>query len=448
MPNEDRNVLSRLAPVITVVVLLVAGSLVPKGGEMPNHRVRLAGSRKAAPERSPAAQSASTAGVQVAVGLGASASTADLGVELAVGAGPDLSAYESLGAWIDIYDEWPWAHPGAAVRELHSRGVKTIFLQTSNWGAKRSIFKPGKTARFLKSAHARDMKVVSWYVPSFAKANEDYRRSRAAIKFEHGGHRFDSFGLDIESTVLEDIALRNERLLKLSTRLRRLVGPDYTLGAITPDPVKALYWPDFPYKRVENIYDVFVPMGYFSFRTNGYKGVRKYTLASIRNIREATGNPQVPIHLIGGIGGETEVPEVKGFVRAVKTKDVLGASYYDMTVTSEEEWDELETLAEEPGPDPAPEPSPEPAETSLTVPEVRPTPLGPPASDDVVKKTKAVTKKVLKNKRDRLGKKKTSAKARDSKRSGDGKDRSRDRTKRSKRDGDGKRDGRRRDRRD
>jgi len=372
MANDDRNLPSRLAPVITVVLLLLVGSLVPKGTVAPRDSLRLAGTKARAERQSRGPEKSPKAGIRVALGAPAAAPGPQpkLDVQLA-GGGPDLSPYEDLGSWIDIYDEWPWAHPGRAVHELDHRGVGTIFLQTSNWGSNQDVFKRAQTAKFLKEAHRRGMKVVSWYVPSFAQAKEDYERSRAAILFEKDGHRFDSFGLDIESTVVDDIARRNKRLLKLSKRLRRLVGPDYTLGAITPDAVKALYWPNFPYKRVDKLYDVFVPMGYFSFRTSGYRGVKNYTLASIRNIRRATGNPDVRIHLIGGIGGETNVPEVKGFVRVVRAKGILGASYYDMTVTTEEEWDELETIAEDPDPPPAPQ------ETAIAIPEVRPTPLAP-----------------------------------------------------------------------
>ena len=283
----------------------------------------------------------------------------DVGVRFASNGSVDLSSYRDLGSWIDIYDSWPWAHPTLAVRKLHERGAHTIFLQTSNYGAKDPIFRPRQTARFLKAAHAREMKVVAWTVPSFANPQKDYHRARAAILFKGRGHGFDSFGLDIEAAIVNNIWRRNKRLLDLSKQLRSLVGPDYPLGAITPDPVKSLYWPNFPYQRVNRLYDVFVPMGYFSFRAHGYKEVKRYTERSIRVIRRESKNPDVPIHLIGGIGGETEVSEVKGFVRAVRGNGVLGASYYDFAVTSEHEWEQLETIVQEPKPAPTPAPSAE-----------------------------------------------------------------------------------------
>ena len=389
MANDDRNLPSRLAPVITVAVLLVAGSLAPKGTAIDKDSLTSSRGNKArVPVQRNVAKRSEKASLRLASNV------------------PDLSAYKDLGSWIDIYDEWPWNRPVRAVKELHRRGVRTIFLQTSNWGAKRAIFRPARTARFLEAAHRRDMQIVSWYVPSFAKKKEDYERSRAAIRFERGGHRFDSFGLDIEATVVGNVALRNRRLLDLSKRLRRLVGPDYTLGAITPDPVEADYWPNFPYKSVAQLYDVFVPMGYFSFRTHGYKGVQRYTVAGIRNIRRESGDPDVPIHLIGGIGGETRVPEVKAFVRAVTGNDVLGGSYYDMTVTSEQEWEQLEEIGN--GPEPV-TPTPTPTPTEAALPDIKPTPLpdinGDTAQHDKNKKSKNDKNKKSKNDKNKKSKK-------------------------------------------
>ncbi|MDQ3940183.1 MAG: hypothetical protein M3238_02405 [Actinomycetota bacterium] len=258
----------------------------------------------------------------------------------------DLRAYKRLGSWIDIYNHWPWRHPRRAVEKLHRKGVKTIFLQTSNYGAKVPIFKPRRIGRFIHAAHRRNMYVVAWYVPSFAHPKKDRRRSIAAIRFRNrSGERFDSFGMDIEATVVDHIWKRNRRLLGLSKWLRRKVGPDYPLGAITPDPVSSLYWPRFPYRRVRRLYDVFVPMGYFSFRARGYAKVRRYTVAGIRTIRKESGDPHAPIHVIGGIAGETKGLEVKAFVHAVKDNKVLGASYYDFTITTPEEWEQLRRIA-------------------------------------------------------------------------------------------------------
>ncbi|HJR45253.1 MAG TPA: hypothetical protein VJ927_06575 [Actinomycetota bacterium] len=259
----------------------------------------------------------------------------------------DLSAYEGLASWVDIFNHRPWDNPSGAVKKMAKRGAEAIFLQTSTYGQGGGIYDEDAVDEFLYHAHKRGMKVIAWYVPSFDQQDVDFRRIKRAIRYTSpSGHRFDSFALDIEATNVSDIGLRNKRLVKLSNRIRREAGAGYPLGAITPDPIASLYWPDFPYKEVADRYDVFVPMGYFTFRADGYKEVKDYTAANIKKIRKETGTPDVPIHFIGGIADDAEPAELKGFVKAAREKQVMGASLYDYPITSRRSWYELRALNE------------------------------------------------------------------------------------------------------
>ena len=258
----------------------------------------------------------------------------------------DLSAYQGVGSWIDIFNTKPWENPGRAVRRMHERGAETIFLQTSTYGERKGIYDDDAIDAYLRHAHRRGMKVVAWYVPAFNQQKVDLARIRRAIRYRSpSGHRFDSFGLDIEATNVSNVALRNDRLIALSTRIRRLAGPNYPLGAITPDPVVALYWPNFPYKRLANLYDVFVPMGYFTLRAEGYEDVHHYTQKGIKTIRRATGDPDVPIHFIGGIADDAGPNELKGFVKAARDQEIAGASLYDYPITGRKSWFEMRALS-------------------------------------------------------------------------------------------------------
>jgi len=260
---------------------------------------------------------------------------------------PDLSPYRKLGSWIDIYNAWVWNHPEATVRRLAKRNVTTLYLQTSNWGSNRAIYRAGATSTFINEAHARGMKVVAWYVPSFTNIHRDFKRVRRAIDFETDrGERFDSFALDIESTQVESIAKRNRRLLDLARRTRRHVGGSYALGAIVPD-VQSTYWPYFPYEATARLFDVFMPMGYFTFRVKGEDAVRSYTARNFDVIRDEAGKPKLPVHAIGGIAGDTSAREVKGFVDAIRSRQGIGGSFYDFPITREDEWKELQTLNED-----------------------------------------------------------------------------------------------------
>jgi hypothetical protein len=258
-----------------------------------------------------------------------------------------LGPYRHLGTWIDMYNAKPWNNPERVVEKMANNGVTTLFLQTSNYKKKTAIYRPTMTGRFIEAAHARGIKVVSWYLPSFTNHKRDLKRSMAAIRFESPqGQRFDSFSLDIEATKEPDIATRNRRALRLSAAIRGRVGDGYVMAAIVPD-VYTRYWPSFPYAGLAKHFQVFMPMGYFSYRVSSREGVKAYTTANIRAIRDRTGNPNISIHPIGGIAGEVGYLAARGYVESVKENRVLGGSYYDFPITTNREWTELKALAKD-----------------------------------------------------------------------------------------------------
>jgi hypothetical protein len=144
--------------------------------------------------------------------------------------------------------------------------------------------------------------------------------------------------------------VRTSRLLQLSLRIRAVVGDSYPLGAIVPSPhgvqTNPTYWPGFPYRELAGIYDVFLPMTYFTWRVRGAQDAGWYSGQNITIIREETGDPAVPIHVIGGISDEATTSETRGFVRIVREHEAVGASYYDFPGTTPEQW---EILASVPG---------------------------------------------------------------------------------------------------
>ena len=264
-------------------------------------------------------------------------------------AAPSLAAYRGLGTWVDIYDPTAWARPEAMVAKMKARGVRTLYLETANFRQKVDIVRPSVVARFIDAAHARGMKVVAWYLPSFAAPKKDLRRSMAAIDFTTpSGGQFDSFALDIEWSGVKNIGLRNRRLLTLSSQIREAVGPSYPLGAIIPSPrgmqlVKG-YWEPFPYADLALTYDVFLPMGYFSYRPTDLGGAYGYTVRNVALIRRGTGDPAVPIHAIGGVADDVSASQVGAFVRATRDCGVTGASMYDFTTTVSGGWKYLRAV--------------------------------------------------------------------------------------------------------
>jgi hypothetical protein len=257
----------------------------------------------------------------------------------------DVAWYHGLAAWIDIFDSQPWERPARVSRRLSGRGVRTVFVQTSNHRHPHPVHRPDALGRMLRSAHRHGMHVVAWYLPGFHDLERDWRRIKAAVNYEsHRGHRFDGFALDIEATAVRDITVRNRRLLHLSERLGRLAGERYPLGAIIPDPVSQRYWPRFPYRAVRARYDAILPMAYWTSQESGETRVRRRTCRALRLIRARTRDHAVPIHVIGGIASHASPAEVRGFGRAAVACGATGASLYDAPITSARQWRHLTSM--------------------------------------------------------------------------------------------------------
>src|SRR5581483_9444190 len=123
--------------------------------------------------------------------------------------------------------------------------------------------------------------------------------------------------------------------------LRRAVGPQYPLGAITPSPIgmSPSYWPGIPYAALSRVYDAFLPMAYSTLRdVRGRAATRAYLSDTVAAIRAASGDAKLPIHLIGGLGGGMGVQETAGFLQAVAACDPLGYSVYEFTTTRATTW--------------------------------------------------------------------------------------------------------------
>ena len=267
----------------------------------------------------------------------------------AAGSAGHRAAYAGLGTWLDIYATPSWAHPEREVAAMARVGVRTLYLQTGNYGQRVDLVRPRALGRFVDAAHAAGLRVVAWYLPSFANPAQDTRRALAAIRFRSArGERFDSFALDIEASFVKPVALRNRRLLSLSARLRAAAGPRYALGAIIPSPVgmrrHPRYWPGFPYRLLDRTYDVFLPMAYATdAHVRGAGATFAYNAADVAAIRSHTRDPRVPIHLIGGLSNAMGISETAGFMRAVAACAPLGYSLYAFPGTSRSAWTALAT---------------------------------------------------------------------------------------------------------
>jgi hypothetical protein len=266
--------------------------------------------------------------------------------------GPSLKPYRGAGSWVDIYDPAAQKRPEAVVADMAAHGVRTLYLETANFKQKRDldIVYPVQAGRFIDAAHAQGMRVVAWYLAGLTDVDLDLRRTLAAIRYSSptGGH-FDSFALDIESTLVPSIPARNAALFTLSRRIRKAVGRDYALGAIVPDErsstISPGLWPGFPYRGVAGLYDVFLPMSYSSNRGQGATFVYRYTRSNLRLIRQASGRgSRTKIHMIGGLANTLDAGEAKAVVTAARDGKAIGVSFYDYVLTGPVQWHALRSV--------------------------------------------------------------------------------------------------------
>jgi hypothetical protein len=270
----------------------------------------------------------------------------------------DVSAYRGMGTWVDAYDFSPEYQPNgapapvgpASVDDMARVGVRTLYLQA----AKDDVRSPGLLVNpeilgpMLVRAHTLGIKVVAWYLPKFYDLDSDMARLLAMRDFRVEGQGFDGVGLDIEwRKDVPDHAERNARLVELSRRLRAAMG-GAALSAIPPPPivmedVNPNYWPDFPWRELAPLYDVWMPMAYWTFRTqsSGYRDGYRYTLDNVNRMRTNLGLRQAPVHPIGGTDNRSTDDDYRGFVRAAAETACLGASIYDFRTTPEQAWEIL-----------------------------------------------------------------------------------------------------------
>jgi hypothetical protein len=275
-------------------------------------------------------------------------------VPLRPGAAParaaDTSVYSGLGTWISIFGTRAYSSPTTVAATIASRGVKTVYLETSNYSQPFDIVRPAQLGALLDALHAAGLRVVAWYLPGFVKPAVDLRRALAAVQFATpSGGRFDGFALDIESSAVKRSTVRSVRVVELSRQLRAAVGADYPLGAIIPSPrgmqIKPAYWPSFPYEQLAATYDVFLPMVYWTYSVKGPDGAYGYLAWALALLRAGVGNQDVAIHLVGGTSYRATLAEQQAFAQLVADDGRLtGWSLYDWFGTKPAVWKALAAI--------------------------------------------------------------------------------------------------------
>lgn len=258
----------------------------------------------------------------------------------------DGSVFGGLGTWVDIYDGAVYAAPERAAQRISARNVQTVWVETANDGAKVDVVNPVQLGRLVDALHARGVRVVAWYLPGHVKPAVDLRRSLAMLSFRTAaGGAFDGVALDIESTKLRNVGLRSQRAVALTRQLRQAAG-DMPLAVIPFNPRglerRPATWPRFPWADLAANADAFAPMVYTGGGLRGFDATYGYVTRALRLLRLNTGDPDVQIHVAGGVADRLGTEELAGFVAAVEDDgSTIGVSLYDWMTTPPRAWKAL-----------------------------------------------------------------------------------------------------------
>jgi hypothetical protein len=250
--------------------------------------------------------------------------------------------FQGLGTWMDIYDTALYPKSEIVAGKLAARGVRTVWIETSNDGSKTDLVQPAGMGRMVDALHARGISAVAWYLPGHDRTGKDVRRARAMLSFRTpNGGAFDGVALDIESLRTKNVGQRTARMLSLLGTLRNEAGST-PVAAITYPP-RAFerhlsWWPAFPWGEVAQQVDAIVPMLYTGGGFKGYDATYGYVARSLRLLRAAVGD-DVPVHAAGGVANRMTKEELKAFDDAVLDDGtVTGWSLYDYQTTTPAAW--------------------------------------------------------------------------------------------------------------
>jgi len=267
-----------------------------------------------------------------------------------------VSAYGGLGVWVDAFDASP-AYAGGeppvqpeAVSDWVAAGARTVYVQAARVDSDDLLLERDVLAELLLRAHAADLLVVAWYLPTFADVDADLDRLLAMAEFDALGHRFDGIAVDIEAIeAVPDVEERSARLVALSQALRD-ARPGEALGAIVPpavqlEVVNPAYWPRFPWQALDGSYDVWLPMAYWTTRAGTrYRDPYAYVEESVRRMRADLGRDDAVVHAVGGIGDALAPGDLDAFARAVADTGAIGGSIYDWNSLPADQRAELSAL--------------------------------------------------------------------------------------------------------
>lgn len=243
------------------------------------------------------------------------------------------AVFAGTGLWVDIYDE-TIKDPQFVVDEAVAHGIQTIYVETSNYHSPADVMYPDQIRAMISLAHANSIKVVPWYLPGYRNIALDRRRFAAAVNVG-GADPIDGLGVDIEADIVRNRQLRANRAAAMVQWLRATY-PDLPMAGIVPRDALA-WWRIFPYATIRANTDAMLPMCY----TSRYLTPAQTTAmaaACVTTIREQTGDPAAPVHVIAGVTDFLKPRLLIAAARGAKSAGAMGFSLYNLETTTPAGW--------------------------------------------------------------------------------------------------------------
>ena len=243
------------------------------------------------------------------------------------------AVFAGTGLWVDIYDE-TIKDPQFVVDEAVAHGIHTIYVETSNYHSPADVMYPDQIREMISLAHANSIKVVPWYLPGYRNITLDRRRFAAAVNVG-GADPIDGLGVDIEADIVRNRQLRANRAAAMVKWLRATY-PDLPMAGIVPRDALA-WWRIFPYATIRANTDAMLPMCY----TSRYLTPAQTTAmaaACVTTIREQTGDPAAPVHVIAGVTDFLKPRLLIAAARGAKSAGAMGFSLYNLETTTPAGW--------------------------------------------------------------------------------------------------------------
>ena len=243
------------------------------------------------------------------------------------------AVFAGTGLWVDIYDE-TIKDPQFVVDEAVAHGIQTIYVETSNYHSPADVMYPTQIREMISLAHANSIKVVPWYLPGYRNIALDRRRFAAAVNVG-GADPIDGLGVDIEADIVRNRQLRANRAAAMVQWLRATY-PDLPMAGIVPRDALA-WWRIFPYATIRANTDAMLPMCY----TSRYLTPAQTTAMAatcVTTIREQTGDPAAPVHVIAGVTDFLKPRLLVAAARGAKSAGAMGFSLYNLETTTPAGW--------------------------------------------------------------------------------------------------------------